>query len=192
MKSSLARAISVGLRRPRHPLGTGCAVRRGVVDAVQPRGQSDRQDRHGAGLQQLEGGSGTLLGLAGASGADGIVVLAGVILIVVRGLLLRPLEMLSQQFVNWRGPARPADRRGRDPLRRDASAGAGSRAAQDQAAALRRRQRQRGLSMRARLLCGLVWSLALAIPGRARRRKLRRQQTLSARCLWARACLSSF
>ena len=29
----------------------------------------------------------------------GIVVLAGVILIVVRGLLLRPLEMLSQKFV---------------------------------------------------------------------------------------------
>ena len=52
------------------PLGTGCAVRRGVVDAVQPRGQSDRQGRHGAGLQQLEGGSGPLVGLAGASGAD--------------------------------------------------------------------------------------------------------------------------
>ena len=30
----------------------------------------------------------------------GIVVLAGVILIVVRGLLLRPLEMLSRHFVN--------------------------------------------------------------------------------------------
>ena len=27
---------------PVHPLGTGCAIRRGVVDALQPRGQSDR------------------------------------------------------------------------------------------------------------------------------------------------------
>ena len=52
------------------PLGTGCAIRRGVVDAVQQRGRSDRQGRHGAGLQQLEGGSGPLVGLAGASGAD--------------------------------------------------------------------------------------------------------------------------
>ena len=50
-----------------HTLGAGCAVRRSVVNAVQQRGRSDRQGRHGAGLQQLEGGSGPLVGLAGSS-----------------------------------------------------------------------------------------------------------------------------
>ena len=65
------------------------------------------------------------------------------------------------------GPARPAYTRGRDPLRRAAGAGTGSREAQDQAGALRRRYRQRGISMRSRLLAGLVLSMALAVPGRA-------------------------
>ena len=48
--------------------------------------------------------------------------------------------------------------------------------------------------MRARLLCGLVWSLALAVPGRGElpEASSAAPQTLSARCLWVRACLSSF
>ena len=180
----------MGLRRPRCPLGTGCAARRGVVDAVQPRGQSIGKVAMARDFSSSRAAAGRSLVWQGLLALTGIVVLAGVILIVVRGLLLRPLEMLSQKF---RWPRAGATSRSRPrTLRRDASAGAGSRAAQDQAAALRRRHRQRGLSMRARLLCGLVWSLALAIPAGASRRKLRRQQTLSARCLWVRACLSSF
>ena len=126
----------------------------------------------------------------------GIVVLAGVILIVVRGLLLRPLEMLSRHFVNLaEGRRRPTDPRDREPLRRDASAGPGSRAAQDQVADLGPQDRQRGVSMksppssRSRALLRLGIARARRATGSADGGAAER---LSARCLWVRACRSSF
>ena len=150
-----------------HTLGAGCAIRRGFVDAVQQRGRSDRQGLHGAGFQQLEGGSGPLVSLAGSHSAVSHRALGGYDPDCGTGPAATAFGNVEPAICQaGRGAARSAHRRNREPLRGDEGAGKGSRAAQNQAAALRR-NRQRGLSMRGGLLAALALSLALALPGRA-------------------------